>query len=410
MASFISDSDPVLKKTFDFENFLKTTGISTVLSGYNSTGGVVSTAFDFNAVQLGMRTFGDAFEANPNIELFLPKVPELLFDVCFDGYLVPYLATEYRQSFINLNVSHTTDLKKRLLALVEAVSDTEVFKNSTASDLKPDVGPITALPSATFFSFGQSLYNLTADFNADSFKSKIAPLLLRAFLPVFYYRYLDQKLQQCPADQAGCKRNFALGRLVFVYYVVMSLFLIVFSAPDKIKKYKAVTNDNDAVLRERKERLLHIMDAVLIKLGDRSLLASESGGSDQRPAELSQFYDGVKQLSLSNVKDSNDLTRIKDDIKTMQNNLANYNQMEALNLRNAWVAKVAFYVALFAGLVIVPFVVALTVMGHFGVAEGVSAVGVLLCLVGMWINHTRTPGDGGKPTQTVREFVGGGAA
>ena len=405
MSKYISDNDSVLRATFSFEDFLKHTGLNTVLIGFNSsTTANAMSQFDYRAVQLAIRTIGDKFEGDPNIDTFLPTVPDLLFDICFDGYFLPYMSSEFRQSFNNLNVSHTTDIKKRLAVLVEAANETVIFKNSTPTDLKPDVGPITALPSGTFFTFGQSLYNLTAEFNADSFKSKISPIILKAFLPVFFYRYLHNKLTSCGANQEACKRNFALGRLVFVYFMAMSLFLIVFSDPERIKKYKSVTNDNDAVLKERKERLLRIMDAVLIKLGDKALMVPSEGG-EQRPADVAQFYDSVKKLSLNNVKESNDLSHLKDDIQTMQNNLSNYNQMESLNARNVFYMKLMFYGAAVFAVIVVSFTIGLTFTRRFAFAEAVSLVALIACLVSMWLNYTRTIGDGGKSNDVIREWV-----
>lgn len=382
-----TSADPVLKKAFEFDTFLRNSGMDAVLKGYSTTASGGGT-FDFRAVQSSLRTLGDTFASDPIIESFVGKMPELLFDICFDNYFVPYLSSEFRQSFNNMNISHTTDLKKRLKALVDAVNETAVFKNATATDLKPDIGAITTLTAVTFFSFGQSLYNLTAEFNAESFKNKVAQQVMTSFLPVFYYRHLSEKLTACGSDDKKCKRAYVLARLVYVYYLAMSLFLMVFASPERTKKYKAVTNDNDAMLKSRKQRLLHIMDGVLIKLGDPAL--REDDGASSGPADLKQFYDDVKQLSLSNVQQSNDLARLKADISTMQNNLSNYNQMEGLNAKQTSMYRVMFYVNLVFWILVLAYIIGLTVLRRFALAETVSICSILICAWLLWTNHFKS--------------------
>jgi hypothetical protein len=376
-----TNADSILRKTFELDAFLASTGLFSVLTGYTANTDSDRSTFNYRSVQAAMRILGDDYANGPIIESFVGRMSDHLFELCFDSYFIPYISSEFRQSFNNMNVSHTTDLKKRLELLVQAINPLTFFEND-----RPNVGAVTSLPTAQFFAFGEGLYNLTADFNADSFKQKIAPFIVTSFQPYLHYQYLSAKLSQCNNTDQRCKRVYTLGRLIFIYFTCMSLFLIVFSSAEKMKKYKIVTNENDALLNERKKRLLHLMDSILSKLGEPAM----QNDGDKTPTDVAKFYSTVKQMSLDNVQESNDLSRLKSDLEAMQNNLSNYNQMEGVNAKDLWYSKMAFVANLVSWSLVVVFVIGLTVVKRFRIAEVVSWIAVVFAIV-LMLGYVKVP-------------------
>ena len=96
---------------------------------------------------------------------------------------------------------------------------------------------------------------------------------------------------------------------------------------------------------------------------------------------MRDFYNAVKQMSLNNVKTSNHVVKMKNDITVLQNNLGNYNAMESVTARQYYNIKVWFYVSLVFWLGMIAYTVGLTLLRSYLLADVMSAISIVACIL-----------------------------
>ena len=366
-------SDAVLKNVFDFDQFLKTIGMHDVLMGFgaNST----TSRYDYRNVKYSVdaikkhisKSLEDAASTMAtDLKLWEP----LLFDICFEKMFVPYMTNDFRQSFNNTNISQTSDIRKQVEAIVSAIDVQVMF----GPDGKIQNSAIEKLPPAPYFSFGESLYVQTAEFDVVKFKTTVTPQIAASFKPYFYFKYLHKNYNECNPSDQKCVRIFMLACLVYIYYFVMSLFLIIYATHDKMTAYKTATDQNDISINETRRLLVHIMDNTLVVLSDDEM--RDNG----EKSDIRDFYNTVKEMSLRNIKASNNLVKMRNDISILQNNLSNYNSMEAITARQYFNIKVWFYVSLLFWIGMTIYMVGLTLTRSFLMADILTAISIIVCI------------------------------
>jgi hypothetical protein len=369
--------DAVLKNIFDFDQFLKTVGMHELLMGFGANEGAAR--YDYRNVKYSVdsikKHLGNSLDDNdspPSNNGDMHLWEGLLFDLCFEKAFIPYLTNDFRQSFNNTNLSQTTDIRKQVESVVFAVDVRNLF--DTASGQVKNAA-IEALPPAPYFSFGESLYVQTAQFDVNKFKTMIIPRLAASFKPYFYYKYLYTQYTKCSPSDQKCVRIHMLACMVFIYYFAMSIFLIIFTTQEKTSAYKTATDQNDISINETRRTLVHIMDNTLVLLNDDAM--RDNG----EKTDIRDFYNNVKQMSLTNIKTSNNLVKIKNDIVNLQNNLNNFSSMEAIAAKNYFKIKVWFYVALIAWIGMTIYMVGLTLMRSFLMADILSGISIAVCII-----------------------------
>lgn len=367
-------SDAVLKNVFDFDQFLRTIGMHEVLMGFGAT--VNTTRYDFRNIKYSVdsikKHLKDRLDDEPSdITADFNQWDPILFDICFEKAFVPFLTNDFRQSFNNTNISQTSDIRKQVEIMVTAIDVNVLFD----SDGRIAYGAMETLPPAPYFSFGESLYVQTAEFDVAKFKTMVIPHIATAFKPYFYYKYLLVHYQQCNPTDQKCVRIYMLACLVYIYYFVMSLFLIIFATHDKMIAYKSATDQNDISINECRRILVHIMDNTLVVLNDDSM--RDNG----EQTDIRDFYNTVKEMSLKNIKSSNNLVKMKNDITILQNNLSNYNAMESVTSRQYFRIKVWFYVSLVFWIGMTVYMVGLTLTRSLMLADILTALSIIVCIL-----------------------------
>lgn len=368
-------TDIVLKNVFDFDQFLKTVGMHELLLGFGANEG--ASRYDYRNVKYSV----DAIKKHLATNLDQDDSPSnngdmhlwegLLFELCFEKSFVPYLTNDFRQSFNNTNISQTSDIRKQVEAVVFAIDVRTMFD----AEGRIQIGAIDKLPPAPYFSFGESLYVQTAQFDVAKFKTMVIPHVASSFKPYFYYKYLYTHYSECNPTDQKCVRVYMLACMVFIYYFIMSIFLIIYTTQDKTNAYKTATDQNDISINETRRTLVHIMDNTLVILSDDAM--RDNG----EKTDIRDFYNTVKEMSLRNIKTSNNLVKIKNDIVNLQNNLSNFNSMEAVAARNYFKFKVWFYIALVAWTGMAIYMVGLTLTRSYMLADILSVLSIVVCIV-----------------------------
>ena len=366
-------TDGVLRGVFDFDKFLETTGMDQVLLGFGANEN--TSRYDFRVVDYAIETMakhvGKELDEDRLVNGGAHLWADMLFDICFEKGFVPYLLNDFRQSFNNTNISQTSDIRKQVQDLLEQVDVRKELFNKAGAIQVDAVEQI----SQSYFSFGESLYVQTAEFDVGKFKTKVTPIIIATFKPYFYYKYLYLNHTECGANDQRCLRIYMLACMVYIYYFIMSIFLIVFATHEKTQAFKAATNQNDISINEARRKLVHMMDNTLVILSDDTM--RENG----EKTDVRDFYNAVKQMSLNNVKTSNHVVKMKNDITVLQNNLGNYNAMESVTARQYYNIKVWFYVSLVFWLGMIAYMVGLTLLRSYLLADVMSAISIVACIL-----------------------------
>ena len=367
-------ADALLAKVFDFGTFMDVTRLHKIMVGYKSN----KANYDLRVVKHFIDNVSTAFyeKADRDAEMFLMYASDALFKTCFDHSMLPYFSSDFQQAFNATNTSQVETVHDAIEKLVMSVESVQLFDPKTAQ------GKDAAIKSKTdnLFEFGETLYHKTSDFKTAEFKNKLAPQLLESFFPFFYYRYLNEKLSTCPDANMNCKRLYKLAKYVFMYYSLMSVFLAIFAEADDTVRYKETNNEDDIAVNEKRQQLVFMMDSILIKMNDKDM--QDSGIN----SDLATFYSNIKKMSMENIQSSNSIVEKKREVESLQNNLANYNNMQHLNQRDMLVARVAFFANLIVWLLVVVLVVGSTVLT--GVANywtDVIAMMAVVVIILYWI-------------------------
>jgi hypothetical protein len=362
-------TDKVLANVFAFGLFLENSGLQSIMKGY----GAVKSKNDYNLIVIRamieelIEKFNDTF--NRNVTVMIANLTDSLMEICFEQYFAKYIRDEFRESFNNDNISQINQVKQGVINIVKAVETEKVF--NAAGNL--NVKGVSSLPDP-MFAFGEGLYVNVGAFDTTQFKTKIAGTIATAFMPFFYMKHLKNKMGACNDTNQRCKRIYKLAQYVFLYYTTMSIFLIVFSSADSMDKYKKDTNENDIGLQEKKQKLVYMMDSILLKMNEATL--PEKGQNK----EISEFYDSVRRMSLDNVQKSNEVVQYKHTIETLQNNLKNYNAMENITADQLLKTKISFYVHLVLWFAVCVYVFGATFSRHLFAADMVTLIAALVLL------------------------------
>lgn len=345
------NADALLAKVFDFGTFMNLTKLHNIMAGYKNT----SKNYDMRILKHYMDNVATAFydKADRDAEMFLIYASDALFKTGFDHSMIPYFSNEFQQAFNATNTSQVEALHDAIEKLVMAVEPTQLFDPKTAQGKDNAI----KIKADSFFQFGETFYHKTSDFKAQEFKNKLSPQVLESFFPFFFYRYLNEKLSICPDANMQCKRLYKLAKYVFMYYSLMSVFLAIFAKAEDTVRYKESNNEDDIVVNEKRQRIVYIMDSILIKMNDADM--QDSGMS----SDVATFYTNIKRMSMENIRSSNTLVEKKRDVDSLQNNLANYNNMQSLNQASMVSARFSFVVNLVAWSLVVMVIVMSTIAG-----------------------------------------------
>jgi cation transport ATPase len=136
----------------------------------------------------------------------------------------------------------------------------------------------------------------------------------------------------------------------------MSVFLAVYANAQDTTRYKESNNEDDIVINEKRQKIVYIMDTILIQMNNAEM--QDSGMN----TDLATFYTNIKRMSLENIQSSNNLVEHKREVETLQNNLANYNNMQNLNYRSKQSSQVSLLVNAVVWSVVLVFVVGSTLL------------------------------------------------
>ncbi len=343
-------ADAVLAKVFDFGTFMNITKLHNIMIGYKST----NKTYDMRIVKHFIENMTNAFynQADKDAEMFLVYASDALFKTCFEHSMVPYFSKEFQQAFTSTNVAQVEGVHDSIERLVMSLEAVGVFDPKTAQGKDA----VIKSKAESFFQFGETFYIKSSDFKTAEFKNKLAPQLLESFFPFLYYRYLNEKLSACPDANMRCKRIYKLAKYVFLYFSLMSVFLAVYANAQDTTRYKESNNEDDIVINEKRQKIVYIMDTILIQMNNAEM--QDSGMN----TDLATFYTNIKRMSLENIQSSNNLVEHKREVETLQNNLANYNNMQNLNYRSKQSSQVSLLVNAVVWSVVLVFVVGSTLL------------------------------------------------
>jgi hypothetical protein len=362
--------DKILAQTFDFNYFLFNTGFNDIFRGY---GAAKTVPYNYANLQKLMRALIAKFAAHGHdIDLMFNKFAEYILLLCFELHFVKYVMDQFREAFNNESASQLNEVRSSIVVILAMVDVNKFFDK--AGNINENA--ITSLPNA-LFTFGEGLYVNVSEFNVDKFKLKVSDPIVKSFRPYFFYRHLRNKLTICPDNNQNCKRVYQLSLYIYMYFMIMSIFLIVFASDKSVDKYKKVTNENDITLEDKRQSLVHMMDSILLKMNDPTLM--EKG----KNRLISDYYDSIKKMSLENVDNSNRVVEIKRDIDNMQNNLKNFNAMENITARELLNTRISMAIHCIVWFIVAAYVFAATYSRSLMSADIVSLIAgaVLLYLL-----------------------------
>jgi hypothetical protein len=317
-----------------------------------------------------MRVIISKFASYQNdIDVLLANMHDIMFDICFEQHFAKYVRDQFRESFNNENVSLINEVRKSILVIVQSADIMQLIDKTGI----PRETAITSLPN-TLFMFGEGLYVNVSNFNVEQFKTKIASSIVSSFYPYFYIQRLNASRAACTDANQSCTRIYKLASYIYVYYMVMTIFLIVFSTDDSVEKYKKTTNENDINVDDKRASMVFIMDTTLLKLNSPTM--SEKG--EQK--DIAVFYDNIRRMSLENVQASNKVVESKRDIDNLQNNLKNYNAMENITYNDLLNTRISFYVQCILWIAVVIYMFAATFSRHLFAADLVTFISVVTLL------------------------------
>jgi hypothetical protein len=367
--------DKILAQTFDFNYFLFNTGLTDLFRGY---GAAKTAPYNFSNLQKIMRALINKFTANSrDIDQMFNKFAEYVLVMCFDLHFAKYIRDQFREAFNNESVSQLNEIRTSVVVILVTLDITKIFDGNGNVNEKA----VTNLPDA-LFKFGEGLYVNVRDFDVGKFKLKISDPLVKSFRPYFFFKHLMTKLTLCPDNNQNCKRVYKLSLYIYLYYMVMSIFLIVFASNKSMDKYKKVTNENDITLEDKRQTMVHMMDSILLKMNDPTLV--EKG----RNRLISDYYDNIKKMSLQNVENSSTVVDMKRGIDTMQNNLKNYNAMENITARELLETQISMGIHCVVWFIVAAYVFAATYSRSLMSADVVSLIaGAVLLFLLVAPNH-----------------------
>jgi hypothetical protein len=365
------NADAVLAKAFDFGTFMNITKLHNIMVGYKST----SKNYDMRIVKHYIENMTQAFydKADRDSDMFLVYAGDAIFKTCFEHSMIPYFSKEFQQAFTSTNVAQVEGIHEAVERLVMSIEAVGVLDPKTAQGKDA----IIKSKAESYFQFGETFYIKSSDFKTAEFKNKLAPQLMESFFPFFYYRYLNEKLSACPDANMRCKRIYKLAKYVFLYFSLMSVFLAVYANEQDIEKYKQANNEDDIVVNEKRQKLVYIMDSILIQMNNEEM---QDNGTNN---DLATFYTNIKRMSLENIQSSNNLVELSREVDILQNNLANYNNMQNMNFQTRKMSQITFFVNLIVWLLVVVFVVGSTMLQNVknAWADVVTIVAVVVVIL-----------------------------
>ena len=293
----------------------------------------------------------------------------LLLNVSFDVLFSKYLTETYKNN-----------LKPELIK-----NDVfQLVQNVDVSDMDKLVEGVRKLPDDTFL-FGKKLFTYDADFKVDVFKNDMSFSIPKYFYTFFYYKHLIYRASMCTGD-VQCQRLYNLGQYIFVYYTIMSLFLIVFGTSENTSSYIQATKISLDEAQALKFSMTSIMDGILLRLQEKSLL-NISGGLG-----ATNLQNQVAQASNQNVAKSQEIVMKQVNIKHIQNNLSSYNTIEAMSHRQLAATRIKYWVYIVILAIVMLGVIATTLSGNYLVADIISLI-VVVAIVSILFNwHTKAFG------------------
>lgn len=348
-----------LSDVFDFDNFADHVKLTTHISG--------SQGVDYNKVDGFIYPLLNAYNYQPDLNRYVTyDFIITLLDEAIKSEVSDAI-TSHNQSFSYQNASHAKNLRDLVYSIFNItkngsnVLDTaNVFRSKVLSFANMDTIKVQLeqMSSASINSFYSNFKNYGE--TEDDFKKNIATILMDKLYVVFYFAHIHDRIMFC--KNFKCKRSFILAKYVFVYHVLMSVFLIIFSSGDSVQSYKTVTQKDNASLQQLKYRLVAAMDSILSLIQEENIL--DSPGMDNT-STISKYYDRIKDLSDRNVLKSNHLNERKRTALVMQNNLANYTNYEALAYRELYSARMKFVTIVVSMIIVVLFLLGLAMGQQF---------------------------------------------
>lgn len=288
-----------------------------------------------------------------------------------DDVISMYQGVLLNASFDVLFSKYLTDTYKNNLKPELIKGDVfQLVQNVDVSNMDKLVDAVRKLSDDAFL-FGKKLFTYDADFKVDVFKNDMSFSIPKYFYTFFYYKHLIYRASMCTGD-VQCQRLYNLGQYIFVYYTIMTMFLIVFGTSENTSRYVQATKINLDEAQALKYSMTSIMDGILLRLQEKSLL-NISGGSG-----VSNLQNQVAQASNQNVAKSQELVMKQVNVKNIQNNLTSYNTIEAMSYRQLSATRIKFWLYVVIMAVVLLGVLGVTLRGNNLVADIVSLVAIVV--------------------------------